>query len=82
MTSLNDFARELAASADSEVGIPWGVFERACDARGINWHEPCDACHGDGTHETWCPEGLCRTCETPGCDGNCVDRVFETAARK
>jgi hypothetical protein len=68
--AATDLARELYGYTDGgELAIPAGILIRAMEAREI-WPEPCDYCHGDGEHETWCTSGYCTTCNLP--PQNCI----------
>lgn len=69
--------REVYAVTEGEAPIPVEAVERIAAEHGIDLREPCDTCHAIEGHETWCPEGLCRTCEIQGCPGDCADRAYE-----
>lgn len=54
-----------------------------CDRYGVELHTHCNHCHGeDGAHEQFCPEGLCRICERPGCAGDCADAAHDRWAER
>lgn len=67
--TATDFYRELIPAIDE---TPAGnIADRIAEREGI-WREPCETCHGDGEHESWCPAGACDLGHLGGacdCDG-------------
>lgn len=54
--TAQDFLRELWPVIEE---TPAGNIASRIAEREHLTFGPCDTCHGDGTHETWCIENVC-----------------------
>jgi len=71
--TAQDFLREMWPVIEE---TPAGdIAERIAEEHDL-WFEPCDHCHGDGEHETFCVRLCCDFCGQPPvlCPGNCTER--------